>query len=193
MQQHGCKYFARRPLSPPHPTPPPPPQPQLFQNIVMLHIKLKRIMNAATWYQILNILPADPTPLTLGLGSKGQYSTFSEHGHVAYQIKGEKNLEVVIFHIKLMGLEHRAPYKHIFCPYTHTGTLGLGQKVKTYFLLKVVMLHIKLKGIEHRAPCKQIFCPYTHPHPPDGVKRSKHFFSESSHVAYIKYLTSGSG
>ena len=34
---------------------------------------------------IANILPADPTPLTLG--SKGQNSTFSEHGHVAHKIK----------------------------------------------------------------------------------------------------------
>ena len=42
MQQHGSKYFARRP---------PPPE------------------------------------LTLGVGSKDQNSTFSEHGHVAYQIK----------------------------------------------------------------------------------------------------------
>ena len=44
MQQHGSKYFARRPLPPP---------------------------------------PSDP-----GVGSKGQNSTFSQHGHVAYQIKG---------------------------------------------------------------------------------------------------------
>ena len=28
-----------------------------------------------------------PHPLTLGMGPKGQNSTFSEHGHVAYQIK----------------------------------------------------------------------------------------------------------
>ena len=29
-----------------------------------------------------------PIPLTLGLGSKGQNSTISEHGHVANQFKG---------------------------------------------------------------------------------------------------------
>ena len=29
-----------------------------------------------------------PPPLTLGLGPKGQNSTLSEQGHVAYQIKG---------------------------------------------------------------------------------------------------------
>ena len=33
------------------------------------------------------ILPSDPTP-TLGMGSVGQKSTFSGHGHVVYQIKG---------------------------------------------------------------------------------------------------------
>ena len=34
-----------------------------------------------------NILPADPLPPTLGMWSVGQNSIFSEHGHVAYQIK----------------------------------------------------------------------------------------------------------
>ena len=33
-----------------------------------------------------NYLNPDPHP-TLGMGSVGQNSTFSEHGHVAYQIK----------------------------------------------------------------------------------------------------------
>ena len=33
--------------------------------------------------------PAAPTPpLTLGIGSKGWISTFSQHGHVAYKIIG---------------------------------------------------------------------------------------------------------
>ena len=36
---------------------------------------------------VANILHADPPQLTLGVGSKDQNSTFSEHGHVAYQIK----------------------------------------------------------------------------------------------------------
>ena len=35
-----------------------------------------------------NILPKDPNPAPdPGLGSNGQNSTFTEHGHVAYQIK----------------------------------------------------------------------------------------------------------
>ena len=52
-------------------------------------------------------------------------------------------LKVVMLHIKLKGMEHRAPCKHIFCPYTHA---QLPDGVK---FLKVVMLHIKLKGMEH--------------------------------------------
>ena len=51
---------------------------KLFQNMVMLHIKLKLTTLAA------NFLPTD-TPLTQGVGSKGQ--SFSESSHAAYQIK----------------------------------------------------------------------------------------------------------
>ena len=54
---------------------------QLFQNMVMLHIKLKGITNAATWYQIF-ACRRTPPPFP---GGGGQNSTFSEHGHVAYQ------------------------------------------------------------------------------------------------------------
>ena len=51
---------------------------------------------------------------TLWMGSKGQNSTFSEHGDVAHQIK---------------GMEHRAPCKHILPPYT-TLNLSVGLKGK---------------------------------------------------------------
>ena len=115
MQQHGSKYFARRrPLGV---------KIQLFQNMVMLHIKLKGIANAVAWQQlfclktppplqtpgskstffrtwsrcILNLRDSrmqqhgsnyfacrPPPPLDPG----GQISSFSEHGHVAYQYEG---------------------------------------------------------------------------------------------------------
>ena len=53
-----------------------------------------------------------------GVGSKGKNSTFSEHGHVAYQIKGNPSsnmetdpltqiqlfLNMVMLHIKLKGI-----------------------------------------------------------------------------------------
>ena len=56
-----------------------------FQNNFMLHVKLKGITNAATWSQIFCCRL--PPTLTLGLGSNGQNSSLSEHGHVANQIK----------------------------------------------------------------------------------------------------------
>ena len=43
------------------------------------------------------------------------------------------SLKVVMLHIKLKGMEHRAPCKHIFCAYTHPWSMGWGQKVKTFF------------------------------------------------------------
>ena len=42
---------------------------------------------------VANILPADPPPPTLGMGSIGQNSAFSEHGHVAYQIKWNHEMQ----------------------------------------------------------------------------------------------------
>ena len=63
-----------------------------------------------------------------------QNSTFSVHGHVAYQIKG--NDECSIKQANILSL--------------HTPlTPGVGSNVKTFFL-KVVMLHIKLNGKEYR-------------------------------------------
>ena len=50
----------------------------LFQNMVMLRIKLKLKM-------VANILPTN-TPLTQGMGSKGQTIYFCESSHVAYQV-----------------------------------------------------------------------------------------------------------
>ena len=85
---------------------------------------------------VANILPTD-TPSTQGVGSKGQTIYFSESSHVAYQIKADDTgsnmvanilptdtpltqgvgskgqtiflLKVVMLHIKLKGIEHRAP------------------------------------------------------------------------------------
>ena len=95
MPQHGSKYFARRP----------PPIPwgwgqyvkiQLFQNIVMLHIKLKRITKRSN--MVANVLPADPPPPRGDWVSKSKLF-FSEHGHIAYQIKENhkcSNMEATI-------------------------------------------------------------------------------------------------
>ena len=76
MQQHYSKYFALRHL----PVPAVGVKTQHF--LEHGHIKLKGITKCSS--MVANILPADPS-LTLGMGSIGRISTFSEHGHVAYQ------------------------------------------------------------------------------------------------------------
>ena len=48
----------------------------------MLHIKLKGMIYALTWYKYTSLDP--------DVRSKDQNLTFSEHGHVAYQIKGNE-------------------------------------------------------------------------------------------------------
>ena len=55
---------------------------------------------------------------------------------------------MVMLHITLKGMGHRAPCKHIFCPYKHTFKLWVGLKGKK--LLNVVSLHIKIRGKRHR-------------------------------------------
>ena len=58
-----------------------------FQNMVMLHIKLKGITKLSN--MVANNLPAVPPPQwPWGMRrSKGQNSFFSEYGHIAYQNK----------------------------------------------------------------------------------------------------------
>ena len=68
MQQHGSKYFARR-IG----------RVQLFQDMVMLHNKLREIEHHASTYSLLL------HTLNLWDGLKGKKK--SECGHVAYQIK----------------------------------------------------------------------------------------------------------
>ena len=80
----------------------------------MLHIKLKGMMHAATWGA--HILPADPP--TLGVGSKGKYSTFLEQGHVAYQIKWNHRCSSIIANNLPAG--------------TPTPTVGVGSKTNSF-------------------------------------------------------------
>ena len=84
---------------------------KLFQNMVMLRIKLKLTTFAATWLQIFCPL-LHPWPR--GWGQKVKQYIF---------------VKVVMLHIKLKGIEHRAPWKQICCHYTHQRPLGWGQKV----------------------------------------------------------------
>ena len=107
---------------------------------------------------VANILPTD-TPSTQGVGSKGQtIFFFSERSQVAYQIKADEagsnivaNIlptqgvrskgqtisfyEVVMLHIKLKGIEHRAPRKQIYyAVITHTND-PCGGVTRSFFFL----------------------------------------------------------
>ena len=42
-------------------------------------------------------------------------------------------LKVVMLYMKLKGLEHVAPCKHIFCPYTHPRPRGGVKRLKHFF------------------------------------------------------------
>ena len=90
MQQHGSKYFARRP-------PPLDPgggvkiQLLFFQNMVMLHIKLKGISNEATWYQIFcRIRPS--------------------HDPGVWKIKIQLLQNIVMLHIEFKGITNAATW-----------------------------------------------------------------------------------
>ena len=61
---------------------------KLFQNMVMLHIKLKEITGAATCNMVANIMPADPPPP----GPWGQ------------KVKIQLFQNMVILHIKLKAI-----------------------------------------------------------------------------------------
>ena len=83
--------------------------------------------------------PETPTPSSdPGDGSVGQKSTFSEHGCVAYQIKGNhecSNMVAKILHANPLPQDPRV----------------WGQKIKTQLFQNMVMLHNKLKGISNAA------------------------------------------
>ena len=84
MQQHGCKYFARRPPSS---------DPGWVQKFKIIfseqgHVAYQIKWNYECGNMVASTLPVDAPLLTLGVGSKGQNSTFSEYGPVAYQMKG---------------------------------------------------------------------------------------------------------
>ena len=111
---------------------------------------------------------------------RGQNLTFSEYGHVTYQIKADNaggNMAANILPTDIpltqgVGSKGQTMYfsesSHVayqikaddagsnmvanICPQTHPQPRGWGQEVKLYLFLNVAMLHIELKAIEHRAP-----------------------------------------
>ena len=143
---------------------------------------------------------------------RDQNSTFSEYGHVAYQIKADDAGSNMVANIlptdtpstQGVGSKGQTIYfsesSHVayqieaddagsnmvanILPTDTPLTQGMGQKVKLYLLLKVVMLHIKLKGIEHSTMKASMLSLRTPTTSGVGTKGHFLFFSKSGHVAY---------
>ena len=99
------------------------------------------------------------------MGSKGQNSTSSEHGHAAYQIKANHEMQ-----------QHGSKYFASRPHYFPLDPNGWGKKVKIQLFQNMVMLHIKLKGILLTLP----------QNPGDGVKRSKIQLFQNMVMLHIK-------
>ena len=110
----------------------------------------------------------------LGDGVKRSNSTFSEQGHVAYQIKVTDKCSSMLANILLQTSTHPLP-------------CGLGQKVKIQLFQNMVILDMKLKWnhemLQHGS--KYLAC---RPPPPRtfgmGSIGQTSTFSELGHVAY---------
>ena len=96
-------------------------------------------------FECLGLIPW----VDIGVGGRQFFKTFSEYGHVAYQIKGTYACSNMVAYV---------------LPVYTPSTLGMGPKGKNiYFHFECNRVAYQIKGKEHRAPCKHILCPYTHP------------------------------
>ena len=103
------------------------------------------------------------------MGSVGQNSFFSEHGHVAYQIKENHQCSNMVTHILLADTPDRED--------------GFNRS-KCSFFLNMVMLHINLMGITKCSRMVANFCLQTPPGPWGGGPGQNSTLSEHGHVAY---------
>ena len=144
-----------------------------------------------------------PTLPTLGVGSKGHSSTFSEYGHVSYQIKGNVACSNMVANI-LPANPHPFPTLRVgskgqnstFSEHGHVAyqinwnhecsnmvahilpadpppTLGCGQN--SAFFQNMVMLHIKLRELACSNVEANIFL-QTPPSPTLGARSKFNFF-----------------
>ena len=102
------------------------------------------------------------------MGSKVQNSTFSEHGHVAYQIKEKHKCSSMVPNILLAD----------------TLTPRMGQIGQNLPVSEHGHIEYQFKG-NQKMQQQGSKCLPPRPDPGDGVRRSKfNFFSEHGHVAY---------
>ena len=114
------------------------------------------------------------TPLTQGLGSKGQNSTFSEHGHFAYQIKGNHEMQ-----------QHSSKYfARRPLPSSRHDPRRWGQKVKVQLFQNMAMLHIKFKGITKYTNIVANILDADHPRPLPPRAWANSTLSEHGHMLH---------
>ena len=101
-----------------------------------------------------NYFAIDPHP-TLGMGSVGQNSTFSEHGHVAYQVK--ENHECSIMNARRPPIPSR--------------TIGMGSVGQNLTILEHCHVAYQIKGNQECSNMEANILPtYPTPKPCDGSK-----------------------
>ena len=174
----------------------------------MLHIKLKKIINAATVYQLFCLQPSPHPPI-----HPQPSSTFSEHAHVAYQSKGNHECTYMVAHIlpadppplTLVSKCQNSTFLQNMIM-LHIKLTGITKKRNIQLFQNIDMLHIKFIGITKCSNLEELFCPQNLSPPPPppvksqlllqnprpspltlamGVNRSKvNFFSEQCNVAY---------
>ena len=128
----------------------------------MKHVAYQIKADDAGSNMVANVLPTD-TPLTQGIGSKGQAIYFSESSHFAYQIKarGQRSnilisqqlRQLSIFFAEILHAGRAAiDMKHIKLDFRLKAwvrvrwvDLGGGAEAKIKIFQNMVMLHIKLK------------------------------------------------
>ena len=139
---------------------------KLFQNMVMLHIKLKLTTLAATWLQIFC---PQTHPQPRGRGQRSNH-IFSESSHVAYQIKADDAGSNMVANI---------------LPTDTPSTQGMGSKGQTISFSESSHVAYQIKDNWAQSTMKANMLSFTHTNDPwGGVKRSFFFFSKSGHVAY---------
>ena len=160
----------------------------IFHNMVMLHIILKGITNVAAWYKI-NCPQITPYPDPVNR-VKCQISTFSEHSHGTYQIKGNHVCSNMVANI----LPVACPLP---LPLTLMRLIGPNSTFSEHG-------HIAYQIILGNHECSNMvakFCPQSPlastplpsppPDPEGGVNRSKFIFSQHGRVAYFVYQIKG--
>ena len=133
---------------------------------------------------VANILPIEPLPPDPRVGSIGPMSTFSEHGHVAYEIKINGNHLMQQHGSKYFAHRTTIP----LLPDPRVGSIG---PMSTFSEHGHVAYQIRINGNhlmqQHGSKYFAHRPLLIHPHPPDHgfrVNRLNSTFSAHGHVAY---------